>query len=421
MFNRKILLAIYIFYIVFISLSSFLFAFLFQKKFYVMDVNHNIILENITFEFGELIKNLFYSGEYFSVINNVKFQLMKLPAIPLLLLFICKISLNYFFVVIFKNIITFSLYFLFSYFLTKDFKNKILFFLILIVPIIIPYSFSVALNYVYEDNLIALLLPLLFLSLVSENKNRLVYSGVILFLLYFVKTSMFLLVAIIPFLIIFFEKKIRIFLRLFPLLMSILAIIIWGYFGYSHTGRFPFGSAWASNNSYVLSYALNKQFKNYYPDRSTDLIPIFKSDREFKSEWEFYDYYKLQNKNYLKSNFSSYLKDISLKLNFIFFGVHVDGINVNNNELINKPIRYSSILSKFFLNLAILISTYILIKNYKNFLNYRKELYFIVIFFLNLTPHLIGWATSKHLIAICNISLIYLIFYLKKRMYANNI
>jgi hypothetical protein len=420
MFNRRNLLVVYIFYIAFISLSSFLFAFLFQKKFYVMDINHNIILENITFEFGALIKNLFYSGEYFSVIDNVKFHLNKLPAIPLLLLFICKISLNYFFVVIFKNIITFSLYFVFSYFLTKDFKNKILFYLILIIPIVIPYSFSVALNYVYEDNLIALLLPLLFISLISKNQNRLLYSGVILFILYFVKTSMFLLVLIVPFLIIIFEKKIKIFLRLFPLLMSILAIIIWGYFGYSHTGRFPFGSAGASNNSYVLSFALNKDFKNYYPERSTDLIPVLKPDKKFKSEWEFYDYYKLQNENYLKYNFGSYLKDIPLKLNFILFGIHVDGINVYNQEFKISPIRYSSIFSKFFLNLAILFSSYILVKNFKYFLNYKKELYFITIFGLNLVPHLIGWATSKHLIAISNISLIYLLFYLKNK-YANNI
>jgi hypothetical protein len=285
---------------------------------------------------------------------------------------------------------------------------------------VIPYSFSVALNYVYEDNLIALLLPLLFLSLVSENKNRFVYSGVILFILYFVKTSMFLLVLIVPFLIIFFERKIRIFLRLFPLLMSIFAIIIWGYFGYSHTGRFPFASSGASNNSYVLSFVLNEDFKNYYPKRSADLIPILKPDVEFKSEWEFYDYYKLQNENYLKFNFRSYLNDIPLKLNFIFFGIYVDGINVYNDEFKNSPIRYSSILSKFFLNLAILFSAFILVKNFKNFLNYKKELYFITIFGLNLVPHLIGWATSKHLIAISNISLIYLLFYLKNK-YANNI
>lgn len=420
MFNRRSLFFIYIFYISFISLSAFLFGFLFQKKFYVMDVNNNIILANIAFEFGELIKNLFYSGEYLSVAHNVKFHLMKLPAVPLLLLFICKISLNYFFVVIFKNIITFSIYFLFSYFLIKDFKNKTLFFLVLIIPIVIPYSFSVALNYVYEDNLIALFLPLLFLSLVSENKKRFVYSAVILFILYFVKTSMFLLVLIIPFFIIIFERKMKVFLRVLPLLMSILAIIIWGYFGYSHTGRFPFGSSGATNNSYVLSFALNKDFKNYYPDRSTDLIPIFKPDKKIKSEWEFYNYYKLQNNNYLKSNFSDYLGDVPLKLKFIFFGIHVDGINIYDDKLKSNPIRYSSIFSKFFLILAILISTFILIKNCRNFLNYKNELYFIVILSLNLAPHLIGWATSKHLIAISNISLIYLIFYLNKK-YANNI
>jgi hypothetical protein len=349
MISRKNLLTIYLFYISFVSSSAYLFAFLFQEKFHVMDQNYNIIIENLSFEFGGLIKNLFYYGNYYQIINGIKFYLIKLPAIPLLLFFLFKISLNYYFIVIFKNIIIFTLYFFFCYALLKDFKDKILFIAILIIPAIIPYNFLVTLNYVYEDNFIAIFLPLLFVSLISENQKKFIFSSLILFILYFVKTSVFLIVLIIPLLIIIFEKKVKIFMKTLPLLASILAIFLWGYFGYFNTGRFPFGSTGASNNSYVLSSVLNKEFKNYYPNKSTDLIPISKPNNFFKSEWEFYDYYNIKNKNYLKYNFSSYIEDIGLKLNFIFFGIRVDGVNSNNLESSNNPIRYSSIFSKFFL------------------------------------------------------------------------
>lgn len=172
MISRKNLFIIYLFYISFVSSAAFLFAFLFQEKFYVMDQHYNIIIENLSFEFGGLIKNLFYTGNYFQIINDIKFYLIKLPAVPFLLLFIFKISLKYYFVVIFKNIIIFTLYFFICYSLLKDFKSKFLFITIIIIPVIIPYNFIVALNYVYEDNLIAIFLPLLFLSLISEKIGR---------------------------------------------------------------------------------------------------------------------------------------------------------------------------------------------------------------------------------------------------------
>jgi hypothetical protein len=231
---------------------------------------------------------------------------------------------------------------------------------------------------------------------------------------------MFFLVLIIPFMILFFEKNIKGFFKFLPLLASMIAILLWGCFGYLKTGRFPFGSTGASNNSYVLSSVLNKEFKNYYPHKSTDLIPISKPNIFFKSEWEFYDYYNIKNKIYLKYNFSSYIEDIGLKLNFIIFGIRVDGVNSDNLGSSNNPIRYSSIFSKFFFNLSIFISLYVLAKNYKNILNCKKEFYFIVILILNLIPHIVGWATSKHLVAISNVSLIYLIFFIKDKFYADS-
>ena len=133
-----------------------------------MDESNNIILRNISFEFGELIENLYLSKGYFHEVNGIKYYLKKLPAIPFLILFISKFTINYYLVVVIKNIIIFSIYFFTAYYLLRNFINNKLIFLILIVPTLLPYNFSVALNYVYADCLLAIFLPLLYLSLISE-------------------------------------------------------------------------------------------------------------------------------------------------------------------------------------------------------------------------------------------------------------
>ena len=380
-----------------------------------MDVNNNIILENITFEFGELIYNLYNSNGYYHTVNGIKYHLQKLPALPFLILFLSKISLNYFFILIFKNIIVFSIYFLFSYFLTRDFKNKVLFYIILAVPIFIPYNFSVALNYVYEDNLIAILLPLLFLSLVSNSKFRFYITSILLFILYFTKTSMFLIVLIIPIAILILEKKTRLVNRTLPIVTSLLAILIWGYFGLINTGKFSFGSAGASNNAYVLSYALNKEFSNYYPEKSTDLIPQEDPNKNFSSEWDWYKYYDKKNKLYIKNNLSTYLKDCLKKVKFIFLGVYRDGSFPDKNGNYDNSLRLSSIISKIILNISIILVLVNLFSDIKNRILTKENLYFVIVIGLNLLPHVIAWATSKHLIASINIASIYLIIFLFKR------
>ena len=88
-----------------------------------MDENYNIILKNISFEFGELIENLYLSKGYFHEVDGVKYYLKKLPAIPILILFICKITLNYYLVVILKNlIIFFYIFFHYCLFSKKHYK-----------------------------------------------------------------------------------------------------------------------------------------------------------------------------------------------------------------------------------------------------------------------------------------------------------
>ena len=203
------ILFIYLAYISLIIISSILFAYLFSHKLDVMDNNNNILLGNIPFDFGELIVNLTESKGYYHTIDDVKYFLKKLPALPLLIVFIGKISLNYYFVIIFKNIIIFSTYFFAVYFLLRGSFNNNFLILILIAPICLPYNYNVALNYVYGDCLTAIFLPLLFVSLLSFQKYRLYFTSIILFILYFSKPSMFLIVSIVPLFILFLEKKIN--------------------------------------------------------------------------------------------------------------------------------------------------------------------------------------------------------------------
>ena len=59
-----------------------------------------------------------------------------------------------------------------------------------------------------------------------------------------------------------FTEKDR--LRFFPIIFAILAISVWGLFGYLKTGKFPIGKSGTSLNSKVLSSALNIEFHKYY-------------------------------------------------------------------------------------------------------------------------------------------------------------
>jgi hypothetical protein len=437
--KKKTIFKLYLIYIFFIIICSVVFSFLFIDRFpWIIEKNsYDIIIDRIPFFFGDLIYNLVNKNIYIQKINDIDFYVARHPFLPIFLTILFKFSKNFFFIVISKNIILFTAYFFFSYFLLLKKKNKILLFItILFVPIIIPYNFSVALNFVYEDNLLAIFLPLLFLGLIGNNNYKFLYVGVILFGLYFVKSSVFFLVLILPLIIIFLNNTKKFIY--FPLIMSFLGVIIWGGFGYYKSGRFPFLSNLESINSHNLSVVLNKNFHRYYPDLSVDLL-LIKPSKKINSEWEFYDYYNLKNKKYLKDNFRQYISDITIKLEFIFFGIRVDGLfdrqgeeSINNrdlnykrysssgkpiylNNLHKNPIRFSSILSKLFFNIAIIIAVFNLFKKYKKFYKLKSEIYFLSIIILYLIPFVVGWATSKHLVPISNISLLYLVLYFYRK------
>jgi hypothetical protein len=409
--NKKKIFYIYFLYIVLIIFSSIIYGSLLNSKFEIYDSNYEIILENVSFSNGELIYNLLYKNKYsVTYYNNLDFYLAKTPAIPFFIFFLTLFSKNFFYIIISKNLIIFTIYFYFVYkiLLTEKVKNYF-FLLILIIPIIIPYNFSVSLNFFYEDSLIAILLPLLFLALITTYKHKYLLISGLCFILYFVKTSMFLIIAVLPILIIFFERK-KI-LKFLPVIFSLLAILIWGFYGLYKTGRFPIFSSSSSINSHVLAFAMNENFHKFYPSKSTDLIPIsYEIPNNISNEWDFFDFYAKKNIEYLDLNLPRYLKNIIIKLKFIFFGINRDGALPDKNGNFDNSIRFSLVLSKLLFNLSILFSLIILFKNIKKIFSQKKEIFFLSLVILNLLPHIFVWATSKHLVAISNITMMYLIF-----------
>ena len=411
-FERLNILNFFIFYSCLILFSSLIFCLMYSSNYNIIDENYNIILKNINFGHGQLIYNFYYNGELSQKFNGIDFYLKKTLALPLLITWLAKLSLNFFFIISLKNLIIYSLYFwtCFLYYKINK-KNFIIFVLFLLTPLLVPYNFQVSLNFNYEDNLIAVLLPLIYLLLVSK-KEKIIYTliSTLLFFVYFCKTSMFFIVLAVPFLVIIFEKKSL--MKFLPLISAFAAMIIWGSYGLVKTGKFPIGSSGSTINSYVMSFSFNENFHKFYPKYSTDLIDVKRPDRKIENEWDFYEFYKQKNSLYFQNNFKQISKDFLLKLKFIFFNIYKDGsLDLNSKS----KIKISNILNKIIINLSIIIFLFFLLKDIdfkKNLINnstYRIHFYFFFLFSISVAPHLIVWATSKHLVGITNVCIIYII------------
>ena len=122
-----------------------------------------------------------------------------------------------------------------------------------------------------------------------------------------------------------------------------------------------------------------------------------------------------------------FLKDITLKVKFILFNIRKDGIL--DKSIKDNKILISHVISKIFFNFSLLLllfniySLVIKLKAYKKLIikkNVRNPLYFILFLGLLIPPHLIAWATSKHLAGLTSISIIYIYScYFKANSYKN--
>ena len=190
------------------------------------------------------------------------------------------------------------------------------------------------------------------------------------------------------------------------------SILIWGIFGYIKTQKFPFGSTMLSTNQEALTIVLNKDFKEYYPKISVDYIPRENIDGKFKNEWEYDDYFKKKNLKYFNENKKDVLIDILIKIKFILFNYKKDGLKIDFKNIENK-IVFSHIQNRIIFIVSIIILVRNLYRNYSRKEIEKINIYYFFIIIFSLMPHIIGWATSKHLVPLFLVSYIYLILNLK--------
>lgn len=418
---------VYLYFIFLISLAILTYLYgsmILNKHPQYIDQFNNMVFSKLPFDHDELTINLKNSKEYFQTfsilfpeLEDMRFYSAKYPLVSILISTLSSISENFYFIIITKNLLFFSIFFWSAYYYTKyNNYTKIQFFIILILIFYNPYNFHVASNWYFEDFANALLLPCFYLILVSKVPSKDLIISCLLIVLFFSKSSMTIFCFIFPFVILVNEFIYRKKIVFLPILAIIFCSIIWGGYSYNKTGYFAFFLNNSSQNQKSLALAQNEKFNKIYPQLTIDYLQYTLSDiykekekygiSEIKNEWDLNRLYKNRNKIYIKENFEQVVFDAFLKLKFILFGFKKDARSLQNYE--NNKINYFMILNKIILNISIFFVISNLIKKIIMKKKPLEEIYFIFILGLIIPVYLIGWATSKHLVCICNTAALYL-------------
>ena len=420
--NLIIIFSIFIFFVTIISLTFYYNFILLYPD--IINVENNIVYKKIPFEYGKLLENLINYKKYYSTISvlgsEVDFYLNRMPMLPLIFLFINFFSSKLFFLILIKNLIFFSILFFTLLELSKEKKFNLLFFVGLnIIFFYNIYNLKIISNFVYADFITSILMPILFLISISNFKFKYFYIGLIIFILYLSKANMFPICFVVSLYFLFFEKQ------KIPIIFCLLAIISWGSFGYIKTGKFPIGSSILSTSSHALSLSFNKNFKKFYPLISVDYIESCDLTNvnkvklcknvpdEIKTEWDFYNFYKKQNEEYLAKHKKIILRDIILKIKTIFFNFYEDGQIYQENKFVKKNFDIFIFINKIFLILSIILVLRSLVIKPFNFFYFKKEIIYFLILFSSLPSFLLGWALNRHLVFLFLISQLYILLNLK--------
>ena len=194
----------------------------------------------------------------------------------------------------------------------------------------------------------------------------------------------------------FFEKKKNLFKTLgyLPIVTVFIGMTIWGLFGYLKTGKFPFLHKMISTNQSGLALVYNENFNKIYPEINIDINYKYVIEKlpRYENEWEYYEYFKKKNIEYIKENKIEIIKGTIKKINFIFF------YSKKNNK-----ISFWHVLNRVIFFTSLVIFIYKLMN--KKFT--IKDIYFLVIVGTFLFPFIVGWVTHKHLPPLFIISYLY--------------
>ena len=163
---------LYILYLFTLIIFTYFYSILILKihPIYINDMKEMNFI-NLGWENNFLILNILNHNEFKFNYLGIDFYYAKYPLLPATIALIAKISKNFYFILTVKNIIFFSILFWSIYFfVSNNIKNKKLFyfFIILISLNFNPYNFHVMSNFYFEDFANAILLPSLYLIILSK-------------------------------------------------------------------------------------------------------------------------------------------------------------------------------------------------------------------------------------------------------------
>jgi hypothetical protein len=400
-------------FIIFVLFANFIYCYLYITKFpLVVDENYKYVLSNLGFNYSEMMENLLKNNSLEATYFETTFHVSRMPLIPLTLKFLYLfISENFFIIHLVKNLF-FSLIIFFL--LKQIFITKPFFYLALILLFINPHNLWVSFSFNFEEGLLNFLLIILVLLIISKIKTKILFISVLLFFMYFLKSSMFFLCfAVAIYYLLIFIKKREIF-HLLPLVFLLIGQIIWGVYSYDKTGFFAFGTKSVSFNSFTLNHAYNDEFIKIYPSTSPDILTE-KLEKSLpssvkKDEWSINEYYFKKSINYLRDNPYNIFVGFLKKLQVVFLYPYKDSQIPDENGIVNNEIRFSGIINKLFFILSMFVLVSNLIKSNKNDANKRLNIVFLIILFFYFFPYMVGFIYSRHCTGAYMISYIFLAY-----------
>lgn len=413
-------------YVVLGFLVNYFYSIYYLEKYPLMiDINGNYLISNIGFNFTDIILNLQSSQGIKAEYYGINYYASRMPLLPFSLFLIHScITKNFIFIHLIKNIFFFIIIFILVYnFVKKNFKKSlinILTFLFIFLIFYVPHNLTISLSTNFEEGLLNYFIIILFLILLDNKiKFRNISIGVVLSFIFFLKSSMFYLVAVISIAYFFIEKK----NSYLPIFFFLISSLLWGFYSYKYTNYFAFGPKNTSFNSIVLSTAYHSDFIKSYPRLSPDIyqertdkiiMDAMKKDKQLNDEWSIDQFIFNESKIFLINNPFDVLKSILKKISVIFWYPYKDS---QWNEIDAKKLRFSNIPNK----LIFIISIVVLISSLK-YNRSKIDIYYILIIVSYFFPYLVGFVYSRHATSIYMIAHIYLLnFYLLKLKYERQI
>ena len=409
---------LYLLFVFIILIINFIFSYLYTVKFpNIVGDNNQFILENVGFNFGQIMKNLELGNGLKATYFGIDYYVSRMPLLPLVLHFLYNhVSENFYVILFVKNIFFFSIIFFILVNLTI--KNKFLFLLIsLMIFLYNPHNLITTLSINFEEGILNYLIIILFLLFYSEFKYRNIYIGLIIASIFFLKSSMIFLCTGLSIFFLINDHKKRIF-NYFPIMIFLISSLSWGIYSYQKTKVFAYGTNLVSYNSFTLNHAYNEKFNSIYPEISPDTLTKEIENKLpkniFKDEWEINDYYFKDSINYLKLNPYEVFLSVLKKIQVIFIYLNKDSQFLDqNNQLINE-LRISNIPNK----ILFITFTFLIIKNFI-YQRSSKNIFMILLVLLYFFPYMVGFIYTRHCTSLYMIASFYLFYeyiYIKKKL-----